>query len=115
MSTQPVNFVVDVVHGSDTDKVRKDLESLANDFTFVSKLDLKNVRMTLLQYTTSQASYESVFNTTLNYTTRTINRSGPQVTPKKVSDWEESRPASVPSSLAGRVNSITLNIRRYAC
>jgi hypothetical protein len=105
-----VRFRVELSDKAAGQKVKETLEEKAKDIT-IAVLDLKNINMQLVSGSTSQETYEKLFDAKLNYVTRTIpnlNRG-----PYQVQEWQEVKPASVPDYLKAYVSSISLEQRMY--
>lgn len=103
---EPVNFIVKIKHDVDETSIQSELERLANDFSIQSRIK----RFGMLVVSTSQATYENVFNAKLDYQTKTyhnINRG-----PFQVSDWVELQPAQVPDTLKAKIKYIGLSQKR---
>ncbi len=109
-STEPVLYEVTLKPGVDGHNVESDLEALAADLK-VHVLDLKSLKMQMVNGQTSQATYESLFGAELRYVTREI----PNLNhgPRDIQEWVEVKPATVPASLQDRIEHIGLNRMMY--
>lgn len=104
-----ISFFIGVRKGIELRSIERDLEHLASDITVVTR----NTRHTLLLCETSKATYESLFQAKLTYSSRMINESVGR--PQKVEDWAEESPAKIPDSLKDRIQYVKLNQKVYPC
>ena len=105
---EPVRFVVKQL--GDAYSIKDKLEGMANDLS-IHILDLKNLGIQYLIGTTSQGTYENLFNAELSYSSRTINNINRG--PYQVNEWVEMKKAEVPKELQKDISDIYIEQKMY--
>ena len=116
---EPVQYIVGLVKGADANACKSDLERIAADNGITDGLGLSISQVTPKRFylfgMTTQQAYEKLFSCSISQQTRTINVSGPSVTPKRVTEWVEITKAVAPKGIESYVSFIELNSPRYTC
>ncbi|MBI4919241.1 hypothetical protein HY837_04875 [archaeon] len=99
-------FTVDLKEGINGYDVKSDLEKLASDISIIVH-DYKNLKMQLVNGTTSKETYEKVFKGEIEYQTKIINNIN--TGKREVQEWVELKPAQVPENLQDKVKRIYLS------
>jgi len=105
---EPIRFTVKLRDGVNGREVKADLEQLASDVK-IHVLKLNNLQ--LVSGTTTQTTYESLFNTSVAYESRVIlnlNRG-----PRTVYGWIEKSPAHIPAGLENKISYIGLEKKMH--